>query len=56
MYPLIGVFQTMLPPSLKPKKTYENSAKVKEVEYYYLNKEKLVKIFSIIMKKTARKI
>ena len=41
MYPLIGVFQTMLPPSLKPKKTYENSAKVKEVEYYYLNKEKI---------------
>ena len=41
MYPLIGVFQTMLPPSLKPKKTYKNSAKVKEVEYYYLNKEKI---------------
>ncbi len=41
MYPLIGVLQTMLPPSLKPKKTFENSAKIQEVEYYLVNKSKI---------------
>ena len=41
MYPLIGVLQTMLPPSLKPKKTFENSAKIQEVEYYFVNKSKI---------------
>ena len=41
IYPLIGVLQTMLPPSLKPKKTFENSAKIQEVEYYFVNKSKI---------------
>ena len=36
VYPLIGVLQTMLPPSLKPKSTYQNAAKIKKVKYYCL--------------------
>ena len=41
LYPLIGVFQTMLPPSLKPQKNYEKSAKIKQIEYFYIDKDKL---------------
>ena len=41
IYPLIGVLQTMLPPSLKPKDTFKNAAKKKMVRYYSLNEEKL---------------
>lgn len=40
-YPLIGVLQTMLPPSLKPKDTYKNAAKIKYISFYYVDDEKL---------------
>lgn len=40
-YPLIGILQTMLPPSMKPKHVALNSPKIKYDEFYKLNKEKL---------------
>ena len=41
VYPLIGVLQTMLPPSLKPKHTYINAAKIKIVKFYEVFWEKV---------------
>jgi len=41
LYPLIGVILTMLPKSLKPKKSSEKAPKIKYSHYYYLDKNKL---------------
>lgn len=47
LYPLIGVLQTMLPPSLKPKDAFYNAPKIKYESFYELtkkvNKEELTK-------------
>ena len=37
LYPLIGVLQTMLPPSLTPKDTTFNAPKIRYQDYYELN-------------------
>ena len=53
IYPLIGVLQTMLPPSLKPKNTFKNGAKIKYKEYYEIDS---VKIKDNIFTKNEQKI
>lgn len=40
-YPLIGVLQTMLPPSLRPKTVLYNAPKIKYEKFYTINREKL---------------
>ena len=40
-YPLIGVFQTMLPPSLKPRESSKNAAKISYKYFYEVDKTKI---------------
>ncbi len=46
LYPLIGVMQTMLPPSLKPKDVLFNAPKIKYETFYTLNDNHLLNNFS----------
>ncbi len=52
-YPLIGVLQTMLPNSMKPKHVALNAPKIKYDEFYKLNKENLK---NVILTKNAAKL
>ena len=51
-YPLIGVLQTMLPNSMKPKHVALNAPKIKYDQFYIINKEKLNT--SILSKNAAK--
>lgn len=43
-YPLIGVLNTFLPPSLKPKSSFINKPKIAYNEFYYLNDKSYIGI------------
>lgn len=45
-YPLIGVYQTMLPPSLKPRDSSKNAPKIKYNFYFQLDESKISGDFS----------
>ena len=55
LYPLIGVLQTMLPPSLTPKDTTYNAPKIKYQDYYELNGNIDINLYNKIFQKILKK-